>query len=162
MPAFVLYFGVSLTRPPDVSGRQWKEANRVGMQAVGTYYDEVIQPRYFQTGADSRYGWKPRTERYLRRKRFLASKSWRVKDGGEKSNVFSGVTRTAVLAKQYPLATPSRVRVPLPTAPYIQMRPRRPNMPAIGRELTTVTDDEAAAMAQVFVAAREAYLNSAS
>lgn len=145
-----LLFAATVDRPLDVSGRRWKEAQRAGWYAVGKYYDEVIKPRKFAQGADTRYGFKPRSPGYLKRK----EKERR----DPKSLVYGGKTRTAVMRRHYPRAFPSRVSVDLPTPTYIVMRPRRANHPNMGAELTSITADEYREMERVFVAAVEAFL----
>jgi hypothetical protein len=153
-----LRFAITTDKPDDVSGRAWREAQRAGWYAVGVYHDEIVQPRKFEPGAAERYGFAERSPRYLARKKRIAKASWKVKDGGETPLVFGGMTRTAVLRKQFPRAFPTRVTLSIPTPSYVQMRPRKANMPAMGVELTSVTEDEQREMEGVFVRAAEAFL----
>jgi hypothetical protein len=137
-------FQLTSDQPDDVSGRAWRKAMVAGWFAVGVYHDEVVQPRKFQRDAASRYKYQARSPRYVARKKRIAARSWRVKDGGERELVYSGITRTIVLRRQYPRAFPTRVWVELPTPSYIQMRPRssRWSMPAMGVELISIAQDE--------------------
>lgn len=146
-------------KPEGISVRAWREALKAGWYAVGVYYDEVVQPRKFEADAASRYGYQPRTPKYAARKKRLAAKSWRVKEGGQRDIVYSGVTRTAVKRKQYPRAFYQRVTVDTPTPAYVQMRPRRSGRPNLGAELTSVSSDERAEMERIFKATVEAALS---
>lgn len=155
-------FAITADKPDDISGRAWRTALIAGWYAVGEYHDKVVHPRKFQPGAAERYHYQPRSEKYLKRKKALAARSWRVKEGGERELVYSGMTRTITLRRQHPRAFPTKVWVEIPTPSYIQMRPnrtgRRANMPATGQELVSITPDEQAEMEAVFVAAVEAQL----
>jgi hypothetical protein len=157
-----LAFQIQTDQPEDISGRAWRRALVAGWFAVGVYHDETVQPRKFQPGAASRYGYQDRSPKYLERKQRGGAATWRIKDGGRTPLVYSGVTRTRVLSRQLPRAFPTRVWVQIPTPPYIQMRPdrRRWNMPAMGVELTSVTADEIREMEKIFLEAVEAQLNT--
>ena len=137
-------------KPEGVSVRAWREALKAGWYAVGEYYDAVVQPRKFEPGAAARYGYKARTDKYLKRKQRIAAKSWRVKDGGKTDIVFGGMTRTAVKRRQYPKPYYNRVVVDTPTPSYVQMRPRRPNQPNMGAELASIAPDERLEMERIF------------
>lgn len=156
-------FTVTTDKPDDVSGRAWRTALVAGWFAVGEYHDREVQPRKFVQGAAERYGFQPRSEKYLARKKRIAQHSWRVKEGGERELIYSGMTRTITLRRQYPRPFPTRVWVEIPTPSYVQMRPNRTGsraaMPATGQELVSITSDEYTAMEAVFVAAVEAKLN---
>jgi hypothetical protein len=145
-------FFITADKPDDVSGRAWRAAMVAGWFAVGMYHDEQVQPRKFAADAASRYQFQPRSAKYLQKKKKLAKASWRVKDGGERELVYSGMTRTITLRKQYPRAFPTRVWVEIPTPSYVQMRPKasRWKMPALGQELVSITPDEHRDMEVVF------------
>lgn len=147
-------FQIITDKPDDISKRGWRTALIAGWFAVGEYHDRVVQPRKFDASAAERYHYQPRSPKYLARKKRIAQHSWRVKDGGEREIVYSGMTRTRVLARQYPKAFPTKVWVEIPTPSYIQMRPNkrgsRRNMPALGQELVSITADEQQAMAAAF------------
>jgi len=152
-------FAITTDQPDDISDRGWRTALIAGWFAVGEYHDRVVQPRKFESGAAERYGYQPRSAKYLARKKRIAQHSWRVKDGGQREIVYSGMTRTRVLLRQYPKAFPTKVWVDLPTPSYIQMRPNRTgsrrNMPALGQELVSITADEQTAMEAAFQQAVE-------
>ena len=154
-------FNITADKPDDVSKRGWRTALIAGWFAVGEYHDRIVQPRKFEPDAAERYGYQPRTDKYLERKKRIAAHSWRVKDGGEKDLVYSGMTRTRVLAKQYPRAFPTKVWVDIPTPSYVQMRPNKTKwkMPAMGQELVSITPDEQREMEVAFQAAVEERLN---
>lgn len=160
----LLQFTITTERPIDIPIRAWREISRAGMQAVGLYWDQRFKMRHFEAGAESRYGYKPRSAKYLRRKRKGMVKRGRsvypVMDGGASPIVFSGDTRGDIRPPHYPVAMPTRLDVRMPTrGAYIQMRPdpRKRDAPNLGEELTRTTTDEVAELAQVYedtVAAR--------
>jgi hypothetical protein len=158
----IVRFGWVGQKPEAVSIRAWREALKAGWFAVGEYYDKVVQPRKFEPGAATKYGFRPRTERYLKRKERTAAVSWRVKDGGKLSLVFGGVTRTAVLRTQYPKPYYNRVVVDTPTPDYVQMRPKKANRPNLGEELSSLAPDERAEMEKIFQAVVEARIQEYS
>lgn len=155
-------FEITSDQPDDVSGRAWRKALVAGWFAIGTWHDAVVQPRKFQPDAATRYKYQPRSPRYLARKKRIAARSWRIKDGGERELVYKGITRTIVLRRQYPRAFPTRVWVELPTPSYIQMRPKRGrwDMPAMGVELTSIASDEYSEAETVFLEAAERSLQT--
>lgn len=158
----IVRFGFVGQRPEGVSVRAWREALKAGWFAVGEYYDQVVQPRKFEPGAAARYGFKPRTDRYLKRKERIAAVSWRVKDGGKLDLVFGGTTRTSVLRTQYPRPFYNRVVVETPTGDWIQMRPKKANRPNLGEELASVAADERAEMETIFQTVVEARIQEYS
>ena len=158
----IVRFALLTDQPDGVSVRAWREALKAGWYAVGEYYDAVVQPRKFEPGAASRYGFQPRTEKYLKRKRRTAAKTWKVKDGGELDLVLSGITRTAVKRRQYPRPFYNRVVVDTPTPNYVQMRPRKAGRPNMGAELASVAPDERAEMERIFQTVVESRLQAYS
>lgn len=156
----IVRFTLVEDKPADVSGRAWREAHRAGWYAVGTYHDKEVQTRKFDADAERRYGYQPRSARYLARKKRIGQRSYKIKEGGERLLVASGMTRTAVLRRQYPRPFPTRVTLDIPTPSYVQMRPRRANMPAMGVELTSITAAEQTSMEAVFIEAAEKFLES--
>ena len=150
-----LSFSIYIDKPTDISKRGWREALRAGWRAVGEVYEEEVKPRKFDPDASERYGYKPRSEKYLRKKRKRAKYSWRVKNGGERLLVYSGVTRTAVMRTHRPRAFPTRVTIDIAAPSYIQMRPRNANRPNMGEELTSMTADEIQQAERVFEATVE-------
>jgi hypothetical protein len=151
----IQFFNVAGAKPDDVSVRAWHEALRAGWWAVGMYHDQVIQPRKFQADAAGRYGFQPRSERYVASKRRAMAKTWRVKS--DLDLIHSGVTRTAVLQQQYPRAFPTRVTLSIPVREYVQMRPNKTGRPNLGEEIMRVNADDERQMLALFkltVAAR--------
>lgn len=161
MPARVrsaIRFGWVGEKPEGVSVRAWREALKAGWFAVGEYYDQVVQPRKFESGASARYGYQTRKEKYLKRKRRTAERSWRVKDGGLLDLVYSGITRTAVKRRQIPKPYYNRVVVDTPTPKYVAMRPYKTGRPNMGAELTSIAPDERREMERIFQATVETRL----
>ena len=135
---------VNSSRPAGIGQRSWRAIAKAGTFAVGVAWDKHFKMRHFQPGAAARYGYKPRSKAYLRRKqargvpRFL-------------DMVFTGNTRRDVGKLQIPRPFPTRVTIVMPTASYIQMRPKMRNAPNLGDELTRISDDEKTALEKVFV-----------
>ena len=135
---------VTANRPSGVGQRSWREISKTGMFAVGLAWDQHFKMRHFEPGAASRYGYKPRSKAYLRRK---------AKRGVPQflDMVFSGTTRRDVARLQIPRPFPTRVTITMPTQPYIKMRPGKRDAPNLGEELTRVATDEIEALEKVFV-----------
>lgn len=143
-------FSKSIERPAGVGIRSWREIGKAGMFAVGVAWDRYFKMLHFAPDARSRYGYKPRSAAYRRRK---------AKKGvpGFLDMVYSGDTRRDVARMQLPRAFPSRVSIVMPTAAYVQMRPdpRHRDAPNLGEELTRVVPDELQVLESVFVEVTE-------
>ena len=135
-------------RPSGVGIRSWREMAKAGMFAVGMAWQRWFKMLHFAPDARSRYGYKPRSAKYRRRKE---------KRGvpGFLDMILSGDTRRDVGRLHVPRAVPTRVSLVMPTAPYVQMRPRYRDAPNLGEELTRVVPDEVEVLEKVFAEVTE-------
>jgi hypothetical protein len=138
-------FSQKTDRPSGVGIRSWREMAKAGMFAVGMAWQRYFKMLHFAADARSRYGYKPRSAAYRRRKE---------KKGvpGFLDMVLTGDTRRDLSRIQVPRAFPTRVSLVMPTAAYIQMRPdrRHRNAPNLGEELTRVVPNEVQVLETVF------------
>ncbi len=116
--------------PGDLTVRAWRRIMKAAAMAVGVYYETELKAGHFEEGADRKYGYAPRTARYLRQKRGRQVRGpdgqlYRVPGGGLLPLVYTGRTRAAVMRPHIPRAFPTRVNVDMPTPSYITMRPGR-------------------------------------
>lgn len=85
-------FRLVLTSPKGDKGlkRLYADAREQALRAAGEYWAKEILPAHFNAGAEKKYGYAPRTERYLRRKR---------REGrGQDPNVYTGRLAQKMLA----------------------------------------------------------------
>jgi hypothetical protein len=143
-------FAAKPERPAGVGIRSWRDIAKAGMFAVGVAWDRHFKMLHFAANARSRYGYKPRSKAYMRRKAKRGVPAFL-------DMVYSGNTRRDVSRVQIPRAFPTRVSIAMATAAYIQMRPdpRHRDAPNLGDELTRVVPDELQALEEVFVDATE-------
>jgi hypothetical protein len=153
-------FVYTTRRPAGFSDRGWTEGCKTGMRAVGEWWEAEIKMRHFEADAASRYGYQPRTERYLRRKKAIAAKTWRVLEGGQRDLVLHGQTRGAVRMRHTPRVFPTRLTIHIPTPSYVQMRPRTTGRPNLGEELTRLTADEVQAAERLYATNLERFLDA--
>lgn len=127
---------------PKVRVRQLKEITREAHRSMGLLWATEMLPQHFTERAHFLYGYKPRTQKYLRRKVRLASVG-RIEDGGRSPLVYSGTLRKSALRSRYLIrAYPTRVTIPVIGPSYFTFRPRRANAPNMGAEVTRVAPSE--------------------
>jgi hypothetical protein len=138
---------------------------RAAKEAYGTalaYWHEVVLPRHYKRDSKSKYKHKPRKKPYLRIKKRLAlnlpvvgRRGERIRGreavviaGGEVDNMRSGQTsrmsRAAASIKVTPTIGTLYMRVPS----YVTMRSRQ-DRPQMGKEITTLTDQEVSEVSKV-------------
>ena len=131
----------------EVSGRKLRAFSREAFGEVGYQWDEQFKMRHFEQGAENQYSYKPRSPKYLARKKggFISGRGgsrYPIPGGGQLPIVYTGATRSAVRQRLFPRTYPTRVTISLPTPSYVRMRPYKRNAPSLGEELTAVTDTE--------------------
>lgn len=143
----VLHFEISTERPPDVMARKWSDLSKEGMQDVADEWQQKILPLHFEPFAAAKYGYQPRKQSTVKRKRGL-SRRGKVEKGGNVSLVHSGDLEKQMQRAGVVRVYPTRVTVIKPAGSYITDRPRgdRPNMM---RELLTVLDSESRRLGQI-------------
>jgi hypothetical protein len=135
---------------PDVKGSKLSDLPVRGrrsvlkevMVEVGTTWSDKFLARHFRTGAASRYGYKQRKPKYLRRKRRMGDAGLLAR-GGRVDLVWSGAMEQQVMASRFNVrGFPSRATVNLKGPSYFQMKPLRNNRPHMGEEVTEISNDE--------------------
>jgi hypothetical protein len=132
-------------RPPaeGVSGRGMDRAAKQLNKEMGEMWHKLYLPRHFQPGAEERYGYQPRTHKYL------AMKARR----GLPPLTYRGTLRQLVVSSHIVREFPTRFSVIMWGPRYATMRPRPPERggnnrrPAIGAELVKTSPDEEREMA---------------
>lgn len=130
------------------SKRAWDRARTRAHADQGSHWHQHLLPKHFQPDAKTRYQHKPRTEKYIKRKKRLA-KIGKVKYGGEVDNVATGFMERILTSSASIRAYPSRVTVGMPGPRYINMRPHKSNQPDKAAEIIRVTDAEAKELEKV-------------
>lgn len=131
-----------------VSTRAWKEVCREAMADVGKLWFENYLKLHFREGAAGRYGYQPRSAKYLTSK-IRAAKKGKALAGGVVPLLYHGDLREDVQGYVYVKAYPTRATVRMHGPKYLSMTPRgsRPNM---GEEITAVAPEERERMAVFF------------
>jgi hypothetical protein len=121
------------TRPVGFTIRLWRSTLKESMTELGLYWWRTYAPMHFKQDAAGRYGYKPRSEKYLR-------SGW--KRGKPPlfltGETFKRVVQTTPMIRAYP----TRATLDFRTPRYVNMRPMAPNKPNLGKEITTVTPGE--------------------
>ena len=169
--------------PAMYSVRSVRKATKAYYQAVGNTWAGMYLPKHFESGNRERYGFAPRNEKYLQRKRRLAAiKPSVYKQGGVVDLVFMGrLKRVAIASGQRNIkayATRCTIKMDVPQIagwteedaidpktkrrrPRYYATPRKqtgygPNMP---KEMKAVTFDEMRQMKRVGMIAMNAVLS---
>lgn len=113
---------------------------------VGSFWWEKMLPDHWREGASQRYGYAPRSKKYLRQK-IRAAKSGKALAGGLVALLYSGDTRARVLAAVKLSATAKEVKIRMSASWYVGMVPKKTKHPNMGAEITATTDQQRQAMA---------------
>ena len=111
---------------------------RYGLQATVKYWHGHFRGKHFRGGAQSRYGYKPRSRRYETKKR--------RKLGYVIPLVYTGMAKRMAALPPDVRGTSSRATAKMSVPWYFNMTPTRRNAPALGQELIRTTAGEANAM----------------
>ena len=139
-------------RPARLSIRKWRNVLREAHEEVGRVFLRELQPKHFQPGAAARYGYRRRSEKYLKRKRQLAQRGQAI-EGGRTDLVLSGLLRRAVTQFAQVRGFPTRATVSAPLPSYVPVRRRTLKLPPMFEEATRLREDEARLLRRRLVAA---------
>lgn len=132
----------TITHDGELTARAHNRAMKGTMGDVATAWNKKIKGRHFRSGAATKYGYKPRTAAWMRRK--LRSPI-RAPDA-RLPLIYTGALKRQVLRSRNIKAFPTRATVDLQTPPYVKSRPnpngRGRNRPNMGQEITAITADE--------------------
>lgn len=147
------------------SVRDRREVLRAAYSDAGLKWHQEYLPRHFKPSAAARYGYKPRSAGYLKRKERKAI------EGGRSPLVFSGLLRRSVTALAVIRGFPSRFRVEMEVPSYIPARQsafttvngrvvrRRAQQPPLVAEMTRLLPSEANSLA-TYLAQRITFHNN--
>lgn len=143
---------------PDATARELPRAAKEGMTVAAKWWHRTVMPRHFQRSARRRYGYKPRTEKYVKQK---------IRKYGRGTDlILTGLLKQRVLRSHTIRGTSKRISVIMNGPSYLHMYPKgsrpsvdtakndkgeRPLRPLgqIAKELTAVTQDELETLARL-------------
>ena len=128
-------------------------------QEVGDYWHRKMLGRHWASGASAKYFYAQRSAKYLKAK-IKAAKSGAALAGGRVPLLFSGVLRSSLKAWVQIKAFPSRVTVRMIGPKYVSMTPKKVGHPNMGKEITTVTEDERLELTKLFVESMKRSMNN--
>ncbi len=140
------------------SERDRREVLRAAYEDLGAFWHRKLLPRHFRKGAQDRYGYRPRSAAYLRRKKRDAARG-RAIEGGTTPLVYTGLLRRLMTRSAIIRGFPTRARVEMERPSYMPIRKtpfttvrgrvvaRKADQPPIFEEATRVIDAEAVELA---------------
>ena len=141
-----LYTKITFDPPATKYGRKLPEVTREGHRRIMLFWHRKYVKRHFNVGARSRYGYKPRSKKYLWRKGQLikAVASGIVALNSRHDMVLTGLTRDKALGRPHVKAWPTRAKLTMFTPSYVKMKPNlsKRNAPNLGQELTRTIPEE--------------------
>lgn len=149
--------------------RDRREVLRASYEDLGGYWHRKFLPRHFRKGAQERYGYRPRQDSYLKRKRRDAARGKAI-EGGTTPLVYTGLLRRMMTRSAIIRGFPTRARVemqrpsytPLRKTPFTTVRgkvvARKADQPPIIEEATRVISAEEVELAN-YLAERITYHN---
>jgi len=134
------------------SKRAWRAAMVKGHDAQGQHWHQHMLKEHFRRNSRQRYGYKPRSEKYERRKRFGNTGKQgfrgRAKYMGMVDLVCEGDLEESIRGWATIRAFPSRVTVAMNGPSYLRIN-YKPNRPNLAREITAVIPEEEKLLADV-------------
>lgn len=132
----------TITHDGEMSARAHNRVMKGVMGDVGEHWNKHIKGRHFRSGAATKYGYKPRTNAWMRRK----LRSPIAASDARLPLVFTGTLKRQVLRSRNVKAFPTRATVEMQVPQYVTSRPnptgRGRNRPNMGQEITAITPDE--------------------
>lgn len=133
---------------------------RAGWAALGAHWHKEYLPKHFELGAATRYGYRPRSAAWRRRKAGLA-RAGRAAKGGAVDLVASGAMEKLLESVGLVRAYPTRAAIKMIGPRYVTLRPKG-NQPNKYAEATAVLRTEVRALGAVFERAIAAELRRES
>jgi len=142
--SFPITIKIRTEQPPDVTVRGWRDITKTAHRDQADHWRKRMLPTHFQSGAASKYGYRPRKASTIARKRRDAARGLAVA-GGRLILVWSGNFRAS--SKHATVrAYPTRGRVDFNAPAYAPIRQRTNRQPPIADEATRVNQSEAKAL----------------
>lgn len=134
------------------SKRAWRAAMVKGHDAQGQHWHQHMLKDHFRRNSRERYGYKPRSERYQRRKQFGRGGKrgfrGRAKYMGLVDLVLAGDLESGIRGFATIRSFPSRVTVAMIGPSYLTIN-YKPNRPNLAREITATVPEEENKLAEV-------------
>lgn len=153
---------VTVTRPPEVSIRHWRDAMKDAWTKLGEKWHREMLPLHFREDSKRKYRHQPRSTRYIAEKRAAAGGTgwWfrfaqrigrTIQGGGNTDNVLTGRMRDALLQSPRLIAFPTRLTIRMIGPRYMTFVPNPNGMqPHKGAEITRLTQAEEAQLREFF------------
>lgn len=135
--------------------RAMREIGRTANRKTCMFWVVEYLPGHFEPGADTKYGYKPRSSKYQRAKERQAARKGptrrQVRKGGKVDLVYSGLMER-IMTRQRPSirAYPTRAVADIVGPSYISLRPKDPDHPHKAAEVTATIRPEVDAIAEFF------------
>lgn len=121
--------------------RERREVLRTAWADCGQEWHKKYLPRHFRRGADTRYGYRKRTDKYLQRKTRDARRG-RAIEQGLTPLVYSGQLRRTLTQSATIRSFPSRFKVEMTSPTYAPQRQRSDRQPPLIEEAFRLRDEE--------------------
>jgi len=129
-------------RPPDVTVRAWRAIKTAAHAKQGKHWHRKFVKKHFRPGAANKYGYRPRSRKWVAKKIALAKRApHKFPQGGRVPLVFTGETERSIRQVAIVRAYPTRCTIEMHGPRHVTMTPRG-NRPWLAKEITTVSDDE--------------------
>lgn len=129
------------TCPPELLKKEFGAVVQAGLLAEAEFWHHTMLPWHFQPAARWRYGYKPRSPAWQKRKRALAAVG-KAKGTGDTDLVFSGMLQEHVTQLATFRATPREATVTMRARSFVQMRLKSSSQPNFAAEITKVIPAE--------------------
>lgn len=136
---------VQLDRPPEVTIRAWRDITRSSHAEMAERWYTEFMPLHFRQDAAAKYGYQPRSAKYLKRKQQRGSAGIArtgIEAGGRLPLVYTGLLRRSARAFVQIRGFPTRGVVTMALPAYATIKPYQSGRPNLAKELTTVTRGE--------------------
>jgi len=149
---FPIYTTITFDPPAKKYSRKLKNVTRAAHYAVAHAWWRQFAALHFKEGAAARYGYKPRTAGYLKRRRYIRRYArsrglFILYSGTPRDLLLTGVTRAKVLARPNIKAFPTRATHTMYTPGYIRRHPKLGDQMA--REVLKIAPEERRILNQV-------------
>lgn len=138
--------------------RDKREVLRAAWADAGLKWHQEYLPRHFKPGAAFRYGYRPRTNKYLARK-VRDARVGKATEGGTTPLVYSGLFKRSVTGLATVRGFPSRFTVYMNAPSYVPQKSRDQKQPPLAEEVTRMVPSEATSLAN-YLASRITYHNN--
>jgi len=144
---------------PESTLRQLRPTVKTHLKAIGSLWHKEFLPRHFRRGAQRRYGYQRRSQRYLKRKQRAAERGMIPRSSLGKPLVFTGVSEEQISRRSDITSTSKRARVKMSAPKHFFQHRKDYGQSDKVEEVTRIVEQEATAMAKELSDAIAATLN---